>query len=112
MSELFRNIVSPGPPEELRNQVLTACRVASSRGPQHWIDRIWENSKLRLVWAALALTLLVGVLATEGVASEPGATSVVRLSKASLTPESLFGAAITERPSAFLLEPIDFPLDS
>jgi hypothetical protein len=65
----------PGPPEELRETVLTAAREAlAARAKRTVWDRIWENRVLRLVWTGATAALVLGhVLVT----IEPGGTETV-----------------------------------
>ena len=58
---LFEGLGPPQPPPELRERVLIEAqgRSAVVPHPDAW-TRIWENSWLRLAWAASVLLLLAG----------------------------------------------------
>lgn len=64
-SAVFRNLVSPSVPGDLRARVLAACRLADAGERRHWIDRIWESPQLRLAWALTMLVLLFSSIASE-----------------------------------------------
>jgi hypothetical protein len=56
----LRGLKVPGPPEELRQQVLKRARQALENEPRHdlWA-RIWDSREARLAWAASVLVLAV-----------------------------------------------------
>lgn len=52
---------SPGPPEELRDTVLSAAREALVADARRTVwDRIWESRLLRLVWVGATAGLVLG----------------------------------------------------
>jgi hypothetical protein len=56
----------PLPPPDLAGKVLAAAAmVDAEQARSTWVDRLWESSQARLLWAVTVTVLLVGhVLAT------------------------------------------------
>ncbi len=53
----------PLPPPELAGKVLAAAAMAeAAQAAPTWIDRLWESSPARLLWAATTCALLLGHL--------------------------------------------------
>jgi hypothetical protein len=57
---LFPGLKVPGPPEDLRQQVLSRARQAAESGPRRELwARLWESRPVRLAWGASVLALVV-----------------------------------------------------
>jgi hypothetical protein len=90
----------PPPPPELAAKVLSASAIGATPSAPSWVDRLWESSGARLLWAATLCLLLLGhVLATRpmpaAAASRIGAADTI----ASV-------AALLEIPASALRAPV------
>ena len=56
----FRDLKVPSPPPELRKRTLRAAQAVLQQSEVDSWTRIWENTQLRLLWAACALVLVAG----------------------------------------------------
>jgi len=98
---LFPGLRVPGPPKDLRRQVLNRARQAMENGPRHdfW-SRIWENRQVRLAWGVSVLALVVSNLVLPvGDAGPPRRTSTLVQTEADEHEEL---AAITNLPKVSL----------
>ncbi len=58
----FRDLKIPSPPPELRQRTLRAAQAVLDQPAVDSWTRIWENTQLRLLWAACAMVLVAGHL--------------------------------------------------
>jgi hypothetical protein len=66
----------PVPPPELAAKVLTAAAmVGVTQATPSWVDRLWESSRVRLLWATTLAALLLGHALAARTPSTPVPTS-------------------------------------
>lgn len=77
---LFTGVDRPVLPPRLRQRIL--ARARASAGRRSWVDRLWENRRLRLAWCA-SVVVLLGVQWGLASSMSPGAPapSVARSQK-------------------------------